>query len=213
MDSSGIDTPGGESTLPRVFRDLRDALDGRRRRELQRPGEAAVLVPVVDDGGPVRLVLTRRTAHLKTHAGQVAFPGGGYHDEDTGPVSAALREAQEEIALPPGRVDVMGLLDDFPTVTDQVVVTPVVGRVSDLPELRADPGEVARIFTIPIEALLERPRWRTTEYEKLGNRWKVFFFDWDDETLWGLSAYIVLHLLELFPDVDAPFELPKVPLR
>ncbi len=130
---------------------LRERLPRRPRRALGRPQRAAVLVPIVDDGGPLRLLLTRRTEDLPTHAGQVAFPGGLVEPGEEDPVNTALREADEEVGLPKGAVEVLGLLDDFPTRPDTVAVTP--------------------------------------------------------ETLWGLSARIVLHLLEV-SDLGSP-----VPLR
>ncbi len=193
--------------MPPNLTALKSRLAGRPRRAMARPAAAAVLVPVVDDGGPRRLILTRRTEHLPTHAGQVAFPGGGIDPGDQGPVDAALREAREEIGLPPSRVEVLGLLDDFPTVTDRVVVTPVVGRLVEVPKLVPEPGEVARIFSIPVADLLDPSGWRTQDFERGGRTWPVYFFDYDGETLWGLSAYIVLHLLDLLPE-GAPFALP-----
>src|SRR5205809_7526270 len=99
---------------------LRERLSRRARRRLERPQRAAVLVPIVDDGGPLRLLLTRRTEDLPTHAGQVAFPGGLVEPGEEDPANTALREAEEEVGLPKGAVEVLGLLDDFPTRTDTV---------------------------------------------------------------------------------------------
>ncbi len=178
---------------------LRQILPRRTRRRLERPERAAVLVPIVDDGGPLRLILTRRTEELPTHQGHVAFPGGFVRPGEDDPILTALREAEEEIGLPPARVEILGLLDDFPAKSDAIAVTPVVGRLLDLPPLRPRPGEVARIFTIPVADLARPGRW-TWRTEKLpdGER-RVHFFTHDGETLWGLSARIVLHLLSLTP--------------
>lgn len=195
-----------------VLLDLKERLAGRERRRMERPARAAVLVPIVDDGGPRRLILTRRTETLPTHAGHVAFPGGSMEPGDDGPVGTALREAREEIDLPSDAVEILGLLDDFPTVTDTMVVTPVVGRLVHVPPLRREPGEVARIFDIPLGELSDAARWRSQIFERDGRRWPVYFFDHEGETLWGLSAYIVLHLLDLLP-VGAPFPLPVARLR
>jgi 8-oxo-dGTP pyrophosphatase MutT (NUDIX family) len=191
------------------FDTLASALEKRPRRALDRHAHAAILVPIVDDGGPLRLILTRRTEALPTHAGQVAFPGGGIDPRDAGPVETALREAEEEIALPRDRPEVVGLLDDFPTVTDEMRVTPVVARLPGVPPLKPDPREVARIFDIPLEPLTDPKRWVVRDFEKDGRIWPVYFFDHDGETLWGLSAYVVLHLLDL-SNLPAPFPLPKV---
>jgi len=176
---------------------LRERLPRRPRRGLDRPQRAAVLVPIVDDGGPLRLLLTRRTEDLPTHAGQVAFPGGLVEAGEDDPVRTALREAEEEIGLPPGAVEVLGLLDDFPTRTDTVTVTPVAGVLRQVPELRPGAAEVARIFDIPIAELMQPDRWACREETRAGRHLWVYYFLHEGETLWGLSARIALHLLEV----------------
>jgi 8-oxo-dGTP pyrophosphatase MutT (NUDIX family) len=186
---------------------LRDRLPRRPRRVLGRPQRAAVLVPIVDDGGPLRLLLTRRTEDLPTHAGQVAFPGGLVEPGEDDPASTALREAEEEVGLPKEAVEVLGLLDDFPTRSDAVVVTPVVGVVRRVPPLRARAAEVARIFDIPMHDLLQADRWTWRQESRGDRRLWIYYFLHEGETLWGLSARIVLHLLEV-SDLGSP-----VPLR
>jgi len=186
---------------------LRDRLPGRCRRVLERPQRAAVLVPIVDDGGALRLLLTRRTEDLPTHAGQVAFPGGLMEPDEDGPVATALREAEEEIGLPGDAVEVLGLLDDFPTRTDAVAVTPVVGVLRRLPLLRARAAEVARIFDIPVAELVRADRWTWRDETRGGRSLRIYYFLHEGETLWGLSALIVVHLLEV-SDLGSP-----VPLR
>jgi len=186
---------------------LRERLRHRPRRALGRPRRAAVLVPIVDDGGPLRLLLTRRTEDLPTHAGQVAFPGGLVEPGEEDPANTALREAEEEVGLPKGAVEVLGLLDDFPTRTDTVAVTPVVGVLRRVPPLRALAAEVARIFDIPIHDLMQADRWTWREEPRGDRRLRIYYFLHEGETLWGLSARIVLHLLEV-SDLGSP-----VPLR
>ena len=186
---------------------LRDRLPGRRRRVLERPQRAAVLVPIVDDGGALRLLLTRRTEDLPTHAGQVAFPGGLMEPGENEPVRTALREAEEEIGMPADAVEVLGLLDDFPTRTDAVAVTPVVGVLRRLPLLRARAAEVARIFDIPVAELVRADRWTWRDERRGGRSLRIYYFLHEGETLWGLSALIVVHLLEV-SDLGSP-----VPLR
>ncbi len=186
---------------------LRDRLPGRCRRVLERPQRAAVLVPIVDDGGALRLLLTRRTEDLPTHAGQVAFPGGLMEPGEDEPVRTALREAEEEIGMPADAVEVLGLLDDFPTRTDAVAVTPVVGVLRRLPLLRARAAEVARIFDIPVAELVRADRWTWRDERRGGRSLRIYYFLHEGETLWGLSALIVVHLLEV-SDLGSP-----VPLR
>ena len=189
------------------FDELGRVLRERPRRSLRRQRAAAVLVPIVDDGGPLRLILTRRTEGLSTHKGQVAFPGGGIDPGDAGPTTAALREAEEEIGLKAEAVEVLGWLDDFPTIYGNTIVTPVIGRLRVLPPLRPSPDEVARIFTIPFE-ILERPTgWRVDVVRRRDRDWPMIYCDHDGETLWGLSAYITMHLLEFWPQ-GAPIAIP-----
>lgn len=191
-----------------MFDELKVKLAQRHRRVLTRPKKAAVLVPIIDDGrGPVRLLLTRRTEFLPTHKGQVAFPGGRI-EAGEGPTEAALRESLEEVALPPSAVEVLGWLDDLPTIHNDTTVTPVVGRVTSLPPLRPEPGEVARIFDIPMDVLASRESWRVEVMERDGQSWPVCFCDYDNETLWGLSAYVVMNLLSQ-TSYGAPVNLPQ----
>lgn len=186
---------------------LQRRLAARQRRTLERPARAAVLVPLLFEAGPPRLLLTRRTERVATHKGQVAFPGGFFEATDADAVATALREAAEEIALAASDVEVLGLLDDLPTHDDGAVVTPVVARVRGEPALAPQVEEVARIFSIPLEELALAARWRREERLRAGVRWPVYFFEHEGETLWGLSAYFVLQLLEHLPS-GAPFEVP-----
>ena len=167
-----------------------------------------MLVPIVDDGDELRVVLTRRRTDLRTHKGQVAFPGGMAEPGET-PVQTALREAREEVSLHADVVELQGALDDFPTIYDDMCVTPVVGRLEHFPDLVPEPSEVARIFTIPMAVLADADAWRTQTMQRRGRSIPMYFCDYDGETLWGLSAYITMHLLDLFWPNGAPYDLPE----
>ena len=185
---------------------LSASLPSYERRILKRSRRAGVLVGLIEDEGPPRLLLTRRAKTLGQHSGEVAFPGGMSESQDEDLIATALREAYEEVGLPPSTVEVLGLLDDLtPSVTD-IAVTPVVGVIRSLPPLRPNPSEVARIFEIPIEPLLAASNWRMEEKQWQGRLWPIYFFDYDQETLWGLSAYITLLLLNLTPQ-GSPVDL------
>jgi 8-oxo-dGTP pyrophosphatase MutT (NUDIX family) len=177
---------------------LSAALARRERRRLERSQRAAVLVPIVaGGGGEASLLLTRRTEDLPSHPGQVAFPGGLVMPGEEDPARTALREAEEEIGLEPQRVRVLGLLDDVTARTGAVAVTPVVGAIADLPPLRPQTKEVARIFTIPFTELAKPGRWTSKVELRAGREQRIYFFEHDGEILWGLSARITLQLLEL----------------
>jgi 8-oxo-dGTP pyrophosphatase MutT (NUDIX family) len=178
-----------------LIEDLSAGLASRPRRVIGRELRAAVLVPIVDDGGPERLILTRRSDDLPTHQGQVAFPGG-YIKEGEGPEATALREAKEEIGLPPTAVQVVGLLDDFCTWDDTVAVTSVACRIGILPPLVAEPAEVARVFEIPVAALARPQGWTWMPNPVSESPARLWYFEHDGETLWGLSARIVISMLE-----------------
>src|SRR5207247_10337854 len=104
---------------------------------------------------------------------------------------------------PADAVEVLGLLDDFPTRTDAVAVTPVVGVLRRLPLLRARAAEVARIFDIPVAELVRADRWTWRDETRGGRSLRIYYFLHEGEALWGLSALIVVHLLEV-SDLGAP---------
>ena len=122
-----------------------------RDREIR---SAAVLVPVVKRKHGLTVLFTRRTAHLNDHAGQISFPGGRSEPGDADAAETALREAAEEIGLAPAQVEVLGELPEYVTVTGYRV-TPVVGLVTPPLELRLDEFEVAEVFEVPLEFLLD----------------------------------------------------------
>jgi 8-oxo-dGTP pyrophosphatase MutT (NUDIX family) len=185
---------------------LREALAaGHRRQLVLLPGDAleleepeagitpaAVLVPVVDRPTPT-VILTLRPETMRTHAGQVSFPGGRIDAGDNGPVAAALREAEEEIGLPPAAVDVIGLADLYRTVTG-FEVTPVVGVVPpDLP-LRAHPGEVAAMFEAPLDYLLDPGNHRLLQAQWRGQMRSYYEIMWGERRIWGATAAMIVNL-------------------
>ena len=188
---------------------LRSQFPLEHRRLLNRPKKAAVLVPLIEDDHEPRLILTRRSSTLSTHKGEVAFPGGMHDPQDIDLAQTALREAEEEIQLPRSQVEVLGFLDDMIPKSEWVAVTPVVGLIQHKPVLKANPAEVDRIFEIPLSSLLDRTQWRYEMTLWREKYWPVYFFDYDGETLWGLSAYIVLSLLKYTP-YGSPFDLGQM---
>ncbi|MFX1761539.1 CoA pyrophosphatase [Paraburkholderia sp. A1RI-2L] len=124
-----------------------------RVTEIRDPREAAVLMPIAMRPGGLTVLLTQRADNLSNHAGQVSFPGGSREPADATPIAAALREAQEEVDLDPARVEVLGALPDYLTGTG-FKVTPVVGLVHEPFTVIADSLEVASIFEVPLDFLM-----------------------------------------------------------
>ena len=153
---------------------------------------AAVLVAVVDRPEPT-VILTLRPDTMRKHPGQISFPGGRIDPEDDGPVAAALREAQEEIGLPPNEVDVIGIADRYRTITG-FEVTPVVGIVPpDLP-LRPHPGEVAALFEVPLAHLLDPAHHVVRTVDWRGAERRYYEIDHEGRRIWGATAAMIVNL-------------------
>jgi 8-oxo-dGTP pyrophosphatase MutT (NUDIX family) len=155
------------------------------------PIPAAVLVAVVARAEP-GLLLTQRTAALRTHAGQIAFPGGRM-DPGEDAVAAALREAHEEVGLAPALVDVIGALDPYRTATD-FVVTPVLALVPPELELKAQDAEVADIFEVPLAFVIDPGNHVLREMEWQGRTRRYREIPWRDRRIWGATAAMIVNL-------------------
>lgn len=153
---------------------------------------AAVLMPIIPVKRP-KLLLTTRTSHLRKHAGQVAFPGGRIDDTDKGPISAALREAQEEVGLNPRSVKVLGMSDDYQTGTGYRV-QPVVGTIPIKPKLLINPDEVANIFEVPLDFALDPANHQLREGIWNGEKRRYYVIEWEGHTIWGATAGMLVNL-------------------
>lgn len=156
---------------------------------------AAVLCGLVDrgDGEGWRVILTRRADHLRRHAGQVAFPGGRIDPHDLSPEAAALREAQEEIGLDPGHVELVGPIDAHETVTGYSV-TPFVGFVDPAFAPRPDPAEVAEVFEPPLAFLMDPANRTRNHREGPGGRRQYWAMPWEGRYIWGATARMLVSL-------------------
>ncbi len=158
---------------------------------------AAVLVPFVFGAAP-GVLLTKRTAHLTAHAGQVSFPGGRIDPEDADAEAAALREAQEEIGLDPARVRIVGRLPDYVTGTGYRI-TPVVGLLPpdtalEALSLRPSEHEVEKVFELPLSVLLD-PAAPQRKRAQFRGRWREFWvWPHPDHYIWGATAGILMNL-------------------
>ena len=157
----------------------------------EEPSPAAVLLAITDRSEP-GLILTVRRDHLRTHAGQVAFPGGRIDPGET-PVQAALREAHEELALEPAEVTILGEADPYRTVTGYHV-SPVVGLVPPDLNLTPNPGEVAGWFEAPLDFVLDPANQRRMSAEFRGRMRHYYQIDWEGRRIWGATAAMLVNL-------------------
>ena len=162
--------------------------------------EAAVLVAMFEVAGEAAVLLTKRPETMPSHRGEIAFPGGKREPEDVDLTAAALREAQEEVGLEPAAVDVVAELDRIGTVASAFTITPFVGLLDAVPELRPDPREVVDAFAVPISDLLDPDAYREETWDLFGAPRPMAFFELPGETVWGATARILTRLLTLLTD-------------
>ncbi len=157
---------------------------------------AAVLVPLIDRPDGMTVLLTQRTAHLKSHAGQISFPGGRVEEADLTPEHTALRETEEEVGLPRHHVELVGRLNARQTGTGYRVV-PVVGLIDPPFPLTPDPGEVAGIFELPLEFVLDPANHRFETRIHGGVERQFYAMPYGDHYIWGLTARLLVNLAEV----------------
>ena len=157
--------------------------------------EAAVLVPIIDDGDDAKVILTRRTMALRKHSGQVAFPGGAMDAEDKTPDIAAMREAEEEIGLDRGHVEVVGHLPVYLTTTG-FRITPVLSIVQPGYSLVANPEEVDAIFDVPLSFLMDPANHIRESREWEGQMRHYYRMPYGEHDIWGVTAGIIRTLYE-----------------
>lgn len=155
---------------------------------------AAVLVPVVDRREPT-VLFTLRTKELNSHAGQVAFPGGKIDPEDESPVAAALREAKEEIGLPPTLIEPLGYLDLYLTFSGFRIL-PTVARVKPDFALKLNPREVVETFEVPLAFLMTPENQQRRSREWKGIQREYYAIPFGDRYIWGITAGIVRNLYD-----------------
>ena len=156
---------------------------------------AAVLLALQQSGDTVSLILTRRSAALNHHPGQIAFPGGKVETSDNGPVQAALREAGEEIGLRPDNVEVLGTLASHETIT-RFDVTPVLGLVRQPFAIVPDPGEVAEVFAVPLAYVTDLAHFKIQSRLWQGVERYYYTVPYGPYYIWGATARILHGLAE-----------------
>jgi 8-oxo-dGTP pyrophosphatase MutT (NUDIX family) len=176
-------------------------VDAERSQRLARhfpkdPVPAAVLVPLVDRPTGMTVLLTQRASQLARHAAQIAFPGGRVDDTDVDEASAALREAREEIGLEPARVQVFGYLPDHAVISG-FRVTPVLGLVTPPFSLELNPHEVAGVFEVPLDHVLDSANHKA-RLRKVGDE-EMLLYDipWEGQNIWGATAGMLLTFVRM----------------
>jgi 8-oxo-dGTP pyrophosphatase MutT (NUDIX family) len=195
-----------EASQPGTLEEPRVVFDG-----FPDPGSSsAVLVALFEEDGETRVVLTRRAAHLRSHRGEVSFPGGRL-DPGEAPEDGARREAEEEIALDSGSVTVVGRLSELSTLSSSSRITPVVGVLPGRPAVQPNPSEVARVFDESLATLAGDDLFREEHWIRPGapapahvvshlaedGSFPVWFFELPDDTVWGATARMLVELLRL----------------
>jgi 8-oxo-dGTP pyrophosphatase MutT (NUDIX family) len=168
-------------------------LTGRTDRVLK---PAAVLAAIVNRSPNPTIILTQRTAHLKKHAGQISFPGGGVEPQDEHHVATALRETEEEIGLAPEHVTLLGRLPLYETST-AYGVTPIVGWVEPPFDLKIDAFEVDEVFEVPLAFALDRSNYvKETSMRDGIERW-FYVLPYENRYIWGATAGMLVNFAEL----------------
>lgn len=161
---------------------------------------ASVLFGLVARADGLHVLLTKRTEHLRHHAGQISFPGGRIEPGDADPAQAALREANEEIGLSPESVTVLGYLDPMLTITG-FRVYPVVALIDAAYRAEADGVEVAELFEVPLALFLDSGNERDFEMVFQGKQRHLVEFRWQQFRIWGVTATMLINLRQRLGDL------------
>ena len=156
---------------------------------------AATLCPIIDRSDGLSVILTRRADNLRAHPGQISFPGGKIEPSDASPLEAALREAEEEIGLGAHQVEVSGALHPYPTGTG-FLVTPFIGFVDPSFNAVADPSEVAEVFEVPLNFVMNRENYRRESYSREGKRRHFYAIMVREYRIWGATAGMLRELAD-----------------
>ena len=155
---------------------------------------SAVLVALADGEQGAEVLLTRRSRHMRNHKGEISFPGGRMDPGET-PSETALREAHEEVGLDPSLVTLFAELDHLSTVVSRSHIVPVVGRLPEVVPLAPASPEVERVMWLPLAELVRPDTYHSERWGRSPTDRLLHFFDLDDETVWGATAFMLVDLL------------------
>ncbi|NMM45199.1 CoA pyrophosphatase [Rhodospirillaceae bacterium KN72] len=188
---AAVPTRRGDDDLNPGMRPMRDDLI-----------PASVLIPLVQRPEGTTMLLTKRTPHMKDHAGQIAFPGGRRDPEDTDDIATALRETQEEVGIGAGSIRILGSIAPYVTRTGYAV-TPFVGAVDPDIAPRPDPFEVDEIFEVPFAFLLDRANHQRHSHTINGTDRHFYAMPYGEYFIWGATAGMIVNLVDILMPRDA----------
>jgi 8-oxo-dGTP pyrophosphatase MutT (NUDIX family) len=179
--------------------EIRKRLQEYQPRNFSAPDRtpAAVLVPFFEQEGELYLLFTKRTDQLQHHSGEICFPGGAREAADRDLQATALRELEEEIAVPPKFVEVLGRIDDIKTVSSLFVVAPFVGFLKPNAPVAPNETEVDEILRIPFQHFFDPSIFREESRMVDQRNIPVYYYQWKSHTIWGLTARILRTLMEI----------------
>lgn len=185
-----------------IYKTIKKTLGSRTPRQIQDQNSdsvhAAVLIPLFSENGEHKILFTKRSTQVKTHKGQISFPGGVVEETDQSLLETALREAQEEIGLLKEDVEILGQADDATTVVSNFIVHPFVGVIPYPYDFRISSEEVDRIIEVPLKVFLENnPQYRKNSAEFEGVTYPGSAFKYKGDVIWGATARILVNLVEI----------------
>ncbi|MFN8009443.1 MAG: CoA pyrophosphatase [Terriglobia bacterium] len=192
--------------LPNLAHQISSLLNSRKARKLNLPhqGLAAVLMPIFQESSAESFLLTLRTGKVETHKNQISFPGGVQEAHDHSLVQTALRETWEEIGLAPEDVHILGEFDEYQSITG-LIVTPIVGWIAPPQHLSPNPDEVEEILRVPWSVFRDHRRLRVETKKRLEEEKKIYFYQFEEKEVWGLTAQIIRDFLKLVDSLNFSF--------
>ena len=182
---------------------LREALAQRQKECIVDPTriKSAVIIPVYWREGQYYILFTKRSEEVKTHKGQISFPGGTYEEEDVTLLNTALRESAEEIGLLAGDIEVLGGLDDTVAVVSNYTITPFAAMIPWPYQFKVDGREIARIIEVPLSSLMDKNNIYNETITAEGQTFNQYAYHYHGDVIWGATARILAQFLDIFSRV------------
>jgi len=195
--------------LKKIRRRLKDH-HPQKNTQIQR--KAAVLIPLLEIEDELLVMLTKRSKNLSSHAGQVSFPGGKKDSIEESSLETALRETYEEIGLKPEKVEILGNLDQILSI-QKYIVTPFVGLIPAEFKPIPNPDEIESVFKVPLSFFMKSSNHWVQEFQTSTEKVFLHHFDFEGYDIWGLTAKLILRLLEIGLEhiPDFPVHHPDYP--